>query len=107
MIGHDTDKDFELYMSTFLQHNTYFPEKKITYMLKRGMKLNHTLQREVKSRLNNNNKNQKLSDKRPLTNERKFMKYRNMLTEIIKLKLSFRKKIQEIQITFGKLLKAH
>ena len=83
MTGHDVNIDFNEYMGTFLElYNTYFPVKEYKIKEKHIGKPNITT--VIRNSIKERNRLQKLYAKWPLTYERQFKKYRNMLTSLIR-----------------------
>ena len=83
LTGQDVNNDFDIYMNTFTQlYNRYF------YVREYKVKKEHTskpyITEGIRKSIKHRNKLQKLSAKWPLTYEKEFKRYRNMLTSIIK-----------------------
>lgn len=79
----DVNTDFDSYIDAFLKlYNMHFPIKE--FKIKKQHANKPYITSGIKNSIRHRNKLQRLSAKWPLTYEREFKRYRNMLTNIIK-----------------------
>ena len=83
MCGHDVSKDYDVYMEEFLKlYDSCFPVKE--FRVKNKHKNKPYITAAIKKSIKERNRLQKLYAKWPLTYEKQFKTYRNMLTSIIR-----------------------